>query len=366
MTLVLIILALVAFTIFSGWLLVSKPELGPLDGETVGEIGSSLLTGSLVAFAIFLLQIYLEDERNDEAREEQFRLTLGVTKDLEGLDPILPLSGLHLSGKNLDNADLAGEELRGTNLQETTLRGADLAGADLTDANLSGADLTGADLGGADLDGADLRFATIDARIYAPGEEVPTISVEDAQANARTCWPEDFMTSKGLREARKSVRWEETVVNGSTKADAALGHACHMTFDNVVDFLRQFSAHGLRLELLARPWGQPPAAMLDLLQNRPTRRDLDPPPVELASAACTGSTRLRVRRVSWPRGWLIVAVTYPSRELDQGRVFLLPPKHPVAKLPYRLEPRSKLKLLVTKYRREAAPSYFRERKLARC
>src|SRR5688572_1811366 len=113
---VIILAAPVALLIVSVFLLTHE-HVWHLSSEARIEIGSSLLTGALVAFAVFALQLYLDDKRDEDIREDQFRLTLGVTRDLEGLDPPLPLADMHLSGKILDNAELAGEDLSGANLQ---------------------------------------------------------------------------------------------------------------------------------------------------------------------------------------------------------------------------------------------------------
>jgi Pentapeptide repeats (8 copies) len=304
----------------SGYLLVRQRFLG-LSSEACVGIGSSLLTGSLVAFAVFILQLYLDDKRNEEVREEQFRLSVGVTRDLSGLDPPMPLAGMHLSGKVLDTAELAGEDLSRANLQEASLRGADLEGADLSGANLFKADLTGAILSRADLRNADLRFAEIDARIYAVGESVPSLKLHGADVNAATCWPEDFMVSDLTAKLRDQPEQHPVVRHGQTKdPDPAVGHACDLTISNIVDNLGQFPGRGRTVQQLADPYGLDPDRVFRLFKRERAPRARSARPVAIESEPCAGLRRVRIRQRQWLDGPTVVIIRDPRVNVSEARV----------------------------------------------
>jgi Pentapeptide repeats (8 copies) len=197
-------------------------RFGPAD---LKAIGSSLLTGSLVSLAIFALGFYLDREAAKESKEEQFRLTLAVTKDLEGLDPPLPLAGLNLPDKVLDHAELAGEDLTDTNLAGASLRSANLTGAQLEGANLYRADLTGAQMKRADLDDAVLTSAKLrDATIY--GRTRVNLELEGTDVDARTCWPADFLTSAQNHALRAHLDQKQIFKTGHFIRDEDPGRAC--------------------------------------------------------------------------------------------------------------------------------------------
>src|SRR5215210_5734206 len=118
-----LVVAAVAVTLFGLSLFLLSREGGfwIFEPAQLREIGSSVLTGSFVALALLALQLYLNEQKEKETKEEQFRLTLATAKDLTGLDPPLPLAGLNLPDKVLDEAELAHEDLTGTNLAGASL-----------------------------------------------------------------------------------------------------------------------------------------------------------------------------------------------------------------------------------------------------
>jgi Pentapeptide repeats (8 copies) len=318
-------LALLVLSVF----LLTRARIWGLASEARIEIGSSLLTGSLVAFAVFALQLYLDDKRDEEIREEQFRLTLGVTRDLEGLDPPLPLAGMHLSGKILDNAELAGEDLSGANLQEASLRGANLEGANLQGTSLFDADLTGATLSRANLRNADLRFARMgETRIYALGESTPSLKLHGAQVNAATCWPEDFMVSDLTEELRAQLEPLPTEVHGQLKADPAIGHACVLTLNNIVDNLGQYPERGRNVEQLADPYGVDPDRVFALFERERAPRARATRPVTIDTDPCVGSRRVKLHQTQWLDGPTLLIVREPEVNVSEARVFALSGRRP--------------------------------------
>jgi hypothetical protein len=155
------------------------------------DLGTALLGGAVVAFAVLIVQHRLDaDQRGiDEVRgvasekqrrREEAQKMLATSDDLSGADFAgCNLRDTYMHGKSLTNAnlegcdlrravltdaDLTGANLRNANLEgaqaaDVVLRGATLEGATLADAGLEGADLRGCDLGKATLTGARLSGA---------------------------------------------------------------------------------------------------------------------------------------------------------------------------------------------------------------
>jgi pentapeptide repeat protein len=160
--------------------------------EAWRALGSSMITGAAVTFAIFALQLYVD--KNSE--EEDFRLKVAMTGNLSGFDPKgHPLDGMHLAGKALNGAAFEGASLRGTVMRDASLVGTSLKRAHLEKANLINADLTDAILTGASLDNADLRNARF---VNATISDVA--SWKGAKVNFWTCWPRGFDLKAHLDE----------------------------------------------------------------------------------------------------------------------------------------------------------------------
>lgn len=167
------------------------PHARTTAGE-VRDLGGQLAGGAVVAFAVLILERLAEGRfrraesaRAAEEEERNFRLLLGLQKDLTGIDlegrdlrsyflrakllTDATLKGANLAGADLTrcglvNANLSGATLAGTALIDARMHGALLIGAVANAARMRGAllidaVLDGADLRGAHLDGADLRRA---------------------------------------------------------------------------------------------------------------------------------------------------------------------------------------------------------------
>jgi uncharacterized protein YjbI with pentapeptide repeats len=200
---------------------------GRRDADHRRNLGAALIGGAIIALAIFLIQIVVDERRQRDEAKQNLRVTLGLAGSLTGID----LSGaslerMYLAGKNLSSAQLVGADLSRAYLTGTTLRdadlsrarlgcanlnlanarnasfvetglayatliglrggnakflGADLRGADLTQARLADASFVGADLSQADLSGADLATA-----------DLTDATLTDVQYDARTRWPPGF------------------------------------------------------------------------------------------------------------------------------------------------------------------------------
>jgi uncharacterized protein YjbI with pentapeptide repeats len=285
------------------------------------ELGSSLLTGLVVAVSVMLLQIILDIAREKDAREEQLRLSIGVSQDLAGLDAHgSSLSEISLAGKNLDRADLSDSNLSNANLEGASLREADLRGADLEGASLYRANLARAQLAGANLDGADLRFAHLaDAGVYTQEDDYEeAASFEGAQANARTCFPPDIFT--GLDEVNEELRGqlEATVtdVHGRELAPADKGYQCPLTFNNVIDDLLQYR-EGRTYAELADPWKVDVTQIRSLFETPgsvPLRRES----LILTRPVCAGATEIALRRTQWEQaGAFALVIKDPDEPLEQ-------------------------------------------------
>ena len=187
------------------------------DGEQRGALGAALLTGAVVSFAVFAVQLVFDarlrdiDERraDEQARraavqQEQadraaLQLTVGLQEKLAGIDLNgRDLSGFFLSGKKLQRANLTNANLRGANLSRTNLTQGQLQGAHLEDAHLDGANLTGAVLALANLSRAVLTQATLaDAELSSAvlsgadltGVDLSGASIAGATYDSKTKWP---------------------------------------------------------------------------------------------------------------------------------------------------------------------------------
>jgi uncharacterized protein YjbI with pentapeptide repeats len=185
------------------------------------DLGIALMTGTLVAFAVLVVQILFEvrlsrleserqaaqESRNQilkrQADRQSLGLAVGIQRDLRGIDLRgRDLSGFFLARKQLNDAQLANAGLEdaflaGSDLTGADLRGAHLSGANLDDSTLEGAVLTGADLRGAllraarlrdaDLSQADLRGAVL------TGASFRDTALGAAKYDSQTQWPKTFV-----------------------------------------------------------------------------------------------------------------------------------------------------------------------------
>jgi uncharacterized protein YjbI with pentapeptide repeats len=317
-----IILVPIALFGASMFFLARQRTLWRFEPTDLKAIGSSLLTGSLVSLAIFALQFYLDREDARKSKEEQFRLTLAVTKDLEGLDPPLSLAGLNLPDKVLDHAELAGEDLTDANLAGASLRSANLEGAQLEGANLYRADLTGAQMVGADLDNAVLASATLqDVSIYR-GSDVE-LGLEGTKVDARTCWPADFLTSAvdQIHALRAHLDPQAIIRTGSEIRSADKGRACELNFDDVIEYLEQPDPPPT-LQELAAPYHDRPKRFLDAV-GRTGGPEAEAPPLTLKTPLCAGAQRVLARHEGWQDAAAILILRAPTQELGEARALLV-------------------------------------------
>ena len=142
--------------------------------EARSTLGTSLLVGVIVASAVGVTQLSLdnrlrelEQQRQRADERQSLQLTIGLHRDLAGIDLSgRDLSGYYLAAKNLNGAILSDADLRDANLSGAILTSASLGGADLRralvfNADLRRAELIGADLRAVGLQGSDLRDADL-------------------------------------------------------------------------------------------------------------------------------------------------------------------------------------------------------------
>jgi uncharacterized protein YjbI with pentapeptide repeats len=129
------------------------------DRDARGGFGVSLVTGAVVALAIFALQILFElrldrvdQQRQKQADQSNLELTIGLQK---------ALPGIQLAGQEMDNFYFYGKNLRDANLAKAQLDGATFTGSDLACADFSGAVLTNVTAQRADLRGTVLTEANL-------------------------------------------------------------------------------------------------------------------------------------------------------------------------------------------------------------
>ena len=374
-----IILVPVALFGASVFFLARQRPLWRFEPTDLKAIGSSLLTGSLVSLAIFALQFYLDREDARKSKEEQFRLTLAVTKDLEGLDPPLSLAGLNLPDKVLDHAELAGEDLTDTNLAGASLRSANLEGARLEGANLYGADLTGAQMNRADLDDAVLSSANLrDATIYGPtGVE---LELEGTDVDARTCWPADFLTSAvdQIQGLRAHLEPQPIVTTGRKIREPDKGRACELNFSDVIEDLEQPDPP-LMLEDLAAPYFDRPKRFLDTVGGGAAGQETEAPPLTLKTPLCDGATRVLARHKGWQHTSAVLIMKAPTQQFGVARSLLVADNpeaevapetllRPRATLGHPLESGSTVHLFGAATRENAGvdPDYVSKRRVSDC
>ena len=201
------------------------------DTDQRSSLGAALLTGAVVSFAVFAVQIVFDARLRDIDAQRQadqdrraelqrvaadraaLQLTVGLQHDLTGIDltdrnlsnfylsrKLLPeavLNGANLSGANLSGANLTGAQLQGADLEGAHLDGADLTNAVLPLANLSGAVLTQAKLAnavlseavltGANLTGTDLRGTSFGGAKYDSATTWPRSARQPPCAAGKTC-----------------------------------------------------------------------------------------------------------------------------------------------------------------------------------
>lgn len=170
------------------------------------SLGDALLTGAVVAFAIFLFQVVIEDQFSDiegrrakEQAVQDLKLQVAVQPNLEGFDfrgvrpgDLPDLSRFYFRRKELADADFRGVTLTdanftGAKLPSAKLDGAKLNGAEMISANLENAFLIGTDLAGADLTSACLRGARLEGAVLT-GADLTGADLSDAQYNRETVW----------------------------------------------------------------------------------------------------------------------------------------------------------------------------------
>jgi hypothetical protein len=190
---------------------------GRKDAGKRSDLGVALMTGTLVAFAVLVVQILFElrldrleedrqvaqDARNEilrrQAEHQSLALAIGLQQDLTGLDlKGRDLSGLFLGRKRLvhaqlEESNLEGAFLSGSNLTDANLRGARLPDANLDDTRLELAILTRADLRGARLRGARMANADLSQADLRGAELTDAVlvgaAIGGARYDAETKWP---------------------------------------------------------------------------------------------------------------------------------------------------------------------------------
>jgi uncharacterized protein YjbI with pentapeptide repeats len=179
--------------------------------------GVSLVTGAVVALAIFALQIlfelrldHVEQQRQKQADRQNLELTIG-------LQPNLP--GIQLAGEELEEFFFYGKNLRDANFARANLDGATFTDSDLSCADFSRAALTNVtaqrvDLGGTNLEGANLGEAIL-SNAHRRGNR--------RCANAHTNFTDALLRATVLDNARL----EESNFRGANLRGADL-HSSHL------------------------------------------------------------------------------------------------------------------------------------------
>lgn len=186
-------------------------------------VGAALLTGAVVAFAIFLLQVVmdarfdeLEERRANERALQDLRVQVHTSETLEGFDfhvgRVRDLSGFYFVNKTLSDTDfrglpLYGAKFTGADLRRAKLDDAKLNDADFIAANMEGAFLIRAELIRADMTLACLRLANLMGADLS-GADLTDADLSDATYNRATVWPSGRRRKCGRRECQYPERRE--------------------------------------------------------------------------------------------------------------------------------------------------------------
>jgi uncharacterized protein YjbI with pentapeptide repeats len=179
------------------------------------DLGVNLLTGALVAFAVFALQVVvqnsldrLEDDRRQQAEQQNLLLQVGLRKDLTGID--------------LDGEDLRSAYLYGKTLRRASLKDAHMEEARLSRAHVYRTDLTKAHLWHAQLDGV-IAWPWWRRRAR---HEFPTVVFDKADLRGRANLSFASLVDASFIESRlQSANFRETHLEGAILERAHLSGA---------------------------------------------------------------------------------------------------------------------------------------------
>lgn len=160
-------------------------------GNAWREIGLAIVGGVIVGAALFVFQVFIEDDLQALQAEQRMARNADINATIEDAsadeDIRVVLPGQDLAEFKLMDSDLTNANLMESDLSEADLSSATLVEADLTQAVLVGADLTDADLSGADLSSADLSGADL------RGANLDDVRLEGVTLTGATC-PDGFVT----------------------------------------------------------------------------------------------------------------------------------------------------------------------------
>lgn len=174
----------------------SEPRIGVLSA-----IGGGLITGLAVGLAVLFLQASFEESQKYAA----WRANVEAAESIPGFSPgKRDIHGINFSGKNLRNADFTGVDLRGAKFRDTVLTGAVFDGA-----NLERADLIGANLEATSFRKTNLKEARLQSADFTHAAiNISAKFFQNAEVNARTCWPKDF-ASEMLKTVEVREFWNK-------------------------------------------------------------------------------------------------------------------------------------------------------------
>jgi uncharacterized protein YjbI with pentapeptide repeats len=157
-----------------------------------GNLGAALVSGAIVAFAIFGLQLAAERQQDRLDERQRLHATINNAESLESNDlSNRDLRGFAFANKELRRASFARSKLKGVDFTGARIDGAIFRGTDLEGANLHkveardtsfhGANLKNAILEDSSLSGADFREAKLEGT-----------KLTGAAADTNTRWPSNF------------------------------------------------------------------------------------------------------------------------------------------------------------------------------
>jgi uncharacterized protein YjbI with pentapeptide repeats len=203
--------------------------------EARGGFGVSLVTGAVVALAIFALQLLFEvrldrvaQERQKQADRQNLAMSFGFQKNLAGI----PLNGADLKdfffyGKNLRDAEFINADLTGARLTKSDLSCARFSRANLTNVTAQGVNLQGtlldhAKLGGAILSGAYQGERRCNVHTDLGGAYLVTASLDDVRLEETNFSDADLRDADLHSSHLGGSIFSNAVLNGAGFEDADL------------------------------------------------------------------------------------------------------------------------------------------------
>jgi len=220
LTLCVTLVVLGASLLTTAWRWADRPDAATkARREMVSSLGSSLLTGAVLAAAT----LYLQEGLSEANEETAWRSTIINSERLVGFSAeghdMQSRPRVSFAGKQLIAPDFVNSDLTGVTFRDAVISGADFTGANLTEADFVGATITSSKFNEATLDRANLMVTQ-----FVRGDLLNIKSMNNARINANTCWPSGFLRNPGALRLLRSSQMINTVDGATGRESATKGY----------------------------------------------------------------------------------------------------------------------------------------------